>query len=165
MPAAVVPTAFEQVEEPGEVGVRIGVRIDQGMAYPRLRCEMHDLGKSVRREQVRHRLAIGDIDALEPEIGRCLELRDARLFQARIIVGIEVVDADDVVAVRQQAPCDVHADEPGRTGDENRAWQASSFPAVSRDVLPLFALGSRRYVQYKTRNAKSPQQVMISSRA
>jgi hypothetical protein len=49
----------------------------------------------------------------------------------------------------------VHADEPGRTGDE-QGLASFILSSGGRDVQPLFALGSRRYVQYKTKNAKSP---------
>ena len=80
----------------------------------------------MRREQCRHRLAVGDVDLLEPEVRKRLELREPGLFQPRIVIGIEVVEADDVVPVRQQAPRDVHADEPGRSGDENQFSQDTS---------------------------------------
>ena len=38
-------------------------------------------------------------------------------FSRGIVVGIEVVDTDHPVPIRQQAAGDMHADEPGRAGD------------------------------------------------
>ena len=77
------------------------------------------------------------------KFGERLELRDPGLLQARIVIGIEVVEADHVVPVRQQAPRDVHADESGRPGDENRLLQDTSF-RVARSA----AVGSRRRRRY-----------------
>ncbi len=111
------------------------------MAHAGLRREMHDLGKAMRLEQFRHSLAVGNVQLLEPEAGKCLELRNAGRFQPRIVIGVEVVEADDVIAVRQQAPRNVHADEPGRAGDENRLWHDRPFPRSRRCAGPLFALG------------------------
>ena len=78
-------------------------------------------------KQFRHGPAVGDIDLLELEIGECLELRDPRLLETRVVIGIEVIEADHVVSVHQQPPRNVHADESGRSGDENRLLQSTSF--------------------------------------
>ena len=53
MLAAVVPAAFQHVEEALQVGVDIGVRIAERMAHAGLRGEMHDMRKSVLGEQRR----------------------------------------------------------------------------------------------------------------
>ena len=142
MPAAVVPAAFEHVEEAGEVGVRIGMRIDQRMAHARLRGEMHDVGKAVRREQIRHRLAVGEVDLLELGKPGTRRARASRAcLQCRIVVVIEVVEADHLVPVREQPLRHVHADEAGRTGDENRVacHSISPEPLLSRQTRLFFA--------------------------
>ena len=127
MPALRVPATFEHVEEAREVGVNVGMRIDQRMTHAGLRGEMHDIGEAMRSEQFRHGPAVGNIDLLELEIGECPELRDPGLLETRVIIGIEVVKADHVVSVRQQPPRNVHADESSRSGDENRLPQSTSF--------------------------------------
>ncbi len=127
MPALRVPATFEHVEEAREVGVDIGMWIDQRVTYAGLRSQMHDIGKAMGSEQFRHGPPVGNIDLVELEIGECLEFRDPGLLETRIVIGIEVVDAHHVVSVRQQAPRDVHADESGRPGDENRLLQSTSF--------------------------------------
>ena len=47
VPTSGVPATFEQVEKARKIGVGIGARIDQGMAHPGLRREMHDMGEAV----------------------------------------------------------------------------------------------------------------------
>jgi hypothetical protein len=46
------------------------------------------------------------------------EPREARLLQAHLVVVVEVVDADHLVAVGAQPPRQVKADETGGAGDE-----------------------------------------------
>jgi hypothetical protein len=95
------------------------MRIGQRVTDSGLRCEVNDVGKAFCGEQFRHRIAIGDVHLLEPEARRCLELGNASRFQAGIIIRIEIVETDDVIALRQQATSDMHADEAGRAGDQN----------------------------------------------
>ena len=90
------------------------------MAHAGLRGEMHDVGKAVRGEQLRHRrrgrrcrsARTGTADDVLSSATRAA-------FRRRIVVGIEIVDPDARLAVRQQPPRDVHADEAGRAGDQN----------------------------------------------
>src|SRR5712691_571174 len=116
MPAARVPAALEHVEEAREVGRGIGMGIDQGMPHPGLRREVDDVGEAVLREQGSHGVTVGNVGLLEPKAGNDIELRDARLLQARVVIGIEVVETDHAIAVRQKAASHVHADESGRPG-------------------------------------------------
>ena len=53
-------------------------------------------------------------------------------FSVDVVVRIEIVDADDVGAARRAARRDVHADEAGRTGDEDVAAPASARIRASR---------------------------------
>jgi hypothetical protein len=135
VPAAVVPAALEHVEEADEIRLDIGMRIGQRMPHPGLRRQIHDLRKAMRCEQFRRGLAFGDVHLLEPEAGKRAELRDASFLEPRIIIGIEIVDPDHVVAVRQQAAGNMHADESGRTGDENRPCHDHPFQGSSRRDL------------------------------
>jgi hypothetical protein len=141
MPASRVPATLEHIEEACEVGVDIGMRIDQRMTHAGLRSEMHDIGKAMRSEQLRHGPAVGNIDLLELEIGPCLELRDSGLLETRVVIGTEAIEADHVVSVRQQPPRNVHADKSGRSGDENRLLQSY---VLSRGAVMLPSESSRR---------------------
>ncbi len=67
---------------------------------------------------------IGEIAADEavvaiPRPGRLLHVRDPVLLQLDRIIIVEIVDADDRFAAREQAKGAVHADEAGRAGDED----------------------------------------------
>ena len=51
--------------------------------------------------------------------GCALEDGEARALQVRIVVVVEVVEPDDLVAARQQLARGVEADEPGGAGEQN----------------------------------------------
>ena len=124
MPACGLAAALEHVEEAGQIGVGIGMGIGQGMPHAGLCREMHDMRKPVHREQRRHGAAIGNVDLLEAEAWKSPQHGEAGVLEARIVVGVEIVEADHVMSVLQQAARDMHADEPGRAGDENRRWRS-----------------------------------------
>ena len=126
MPAFGVPASLKHIEEARDIGVDIGVWIDQGMTHAGLRSEMHDGGKAMRSKQLGDRLPVCDVDPLELEFRERLEVLDPGLLQVWIVIGIEVIDAHHVMPLPQQAVRDMHADESGRPGDENRLLQASS---------------------------------------
>jgi len=142
VPAFRAPAAFKNVEEACEIGIGIGMRIDQRVTHAGLRGEMHDSGKAMRREQVGDRPAIGDVQLHELEIGEALEFRDSTLFQPRVVMGIEIVEAQHVMSVRQQAARDMHSDEPGGPSDQDRILQDGSLS--SADAAQPFATPRRR---------------------
>jgi hypothetical protein len=74
----------------------------------------------VDSEQRRHRAAIGNVDLFEAEARKSPESGKAGVLEPRIVVGVQIVEADHVMSALQQPPRDMHADEPGRAGDENR---------------------------------------------
>lgn len=119
MPAAIVPASLEDRREAGEVGVDIGKRIHQGMTNAGLRRQVHDIGKLMLLEERCRCLAVGEINRHEAHVAGFNELSAAGILQCRIVVGIHVVDTDDVPTVTQQPPGDVEADKAGCAGDEN----------------------------------------------
>ena len=68
-----------------------------------------------------HAVAIGKVEFDEAKPIGFGKLRAPRFLQSRIIIGIHVVEADDVAAVAQETLRDVEPDEASRSGDENRA--------------------------------------------
>ena len=114
MPAAIVPAALKHIHEALHVGIHIGVRIDQRITHARLRGEMHHLRKFIFREERSHRLAFREIELDESKSRQLGELGKPRLFQPRIVIVVDVVEADDFSAVLQQPACDMKADEAGR---------------------------------------------------
>ena len=91
------------------------------------------------REQRRHALAIREIELDELKIVKLGQLGAARVLQLRIVIGVQVVDADNVAAALQQPPCDMEADKAGRAGDENgpagrMRCQVNSIAATGRPL-------------------------------
>ncbi len=116
---AVVAAAFEQVGEADDVRLHVGVRILQRVAHAGLRGEVDDGVEVAFLEQVFHHHAVGDVVLEEAEVGVGLELLQPRELQRRVVVVVEVVDADHFVAALQQDLRDVHADKPGGAGEQD----------------------------------------------
>ena len=132
MPASGMPATFQHVEEAADIGVRVGVRVDQRMAHAGLGGEIHHIGKAVGREQAPPSPRGRQGRSSRTGSWETPELRQPRLFEPRIVIRVEVVEADHVVPIRQQAAGDMHADEPGRSGDENHVRQDSPFFRLRR---------------------------------
>ena len=62
---------------------------------------------------------IGNIDPGETEIAVGRETLEARPLERGVVIVIEVVDADHLVAALEQQAGDVQADEAGGTGDQD----------------------------------------------
>src|SRR5215831_4732470 len=101
MPALSMPATLEDVEKARNIGIDIGMRIDQGMTHAGLRGDVHDGRKAMRRKQRRYGFALANVHLDEFEIGEHLELREPSLLKPRIVIGIEVIEAHHVVSVRQ----------------------------------------------------------------
>ena len=91
----------------------------QRMAHPGLRGEVDHLAGAGAFEHRRHRRRVGQVDAVEFEVLVGPQSRQARLFQGRVVVVVEVVDPDHPMALGQQALADMHADEAGGAGDQD----------------------------------------------
>ena len=122
---AVPAAGFEDVEEADQIALRVGVRIDQRIAHAGLRREVDDALETVGGKQRREARRIGQVEFLEAESGAraVWGLRGQRVeprpLEPRVVIVVEIVDAGDFVAAREQALRNVHADEPGGAGDEN----------------------------------------------
>ena len=64
-------------------------------------------------------LAVGEVEHREAHMAGFGELGAAGFLQRRIVVGIHVVDADNVPSFAQQPPGNMESDKSGGTGDEN----------------------------------------------
>src|SRR5438874_267221 len=109
-----VARRFEHVEKSGDVAVGVCVRRLERVADAGLRGEMNDARRALALEQARKGIAIGDVGELETESRRLLEDREPRALERRIVVLVEIVDAEDVVAAREETLRDVKSDEAGR---------------------------------------------------
>ena len=114
-----VPAGLEHVEEAGEVGLAVGLRVLDGVAHPGLGGQVDDAVEALAREKRVQPGTVGDVEPLEREARLRPQARQARFLQRRLVIGIEVVDAHDRVAARQQPLGDVHSDEAGGAGDQD----------------------------------------------
>src|SRR5690606_12620200 len=75
--------------------------------------EMHDPVEALSLEQLGHCRSVGEVELRELEVAVGLEQREARALQRGIVVLVQIVEPDDVVAPLEQALCGVKADEAG----------------------------------------------------
>ena len=59
-------------------------------------------------------LLVGDIELLESEPGMRPQLLQPGALERRVVIGVQVVDAEHLVPALEQALARVHADEPRR---------------------------------------------------
>ncbi len=128
MPDLAVPAALKQIDEADEVGLGIGLRIDERVAHAGLGGEVDDALEVFLAEEFGHARGIGDVELDEAKARMVGQLLQARLLQADVVIVVEVVDADDLVAARQQALGNVHSYKSGGAGDEH--FHASGFRKV-----------------------------------
>src|SRR5262245_59257849 len=72
-------------------------------------------------EQTRHAVAIGKVEFDETQSVRFCQRRAAGFLQRRVVIGIQVINANDVAAVTQKTLRNVKADKPGGSGYQNGA--------------------------------------------
>src|SRR3977135_2416574 len=89
-------------------------------ALAALRREMHHMGEAVLGDQRRHADTVGEVEPDETKRRRLCELVEARLLERRIIIGVEIVETDDIAAIRGETARDMEADESRGAGDEDR---------------------------------------------
>src|SRR3954469_2466273 len=114
------------------------------MAHPGLRREMHDMGEAVLREQRRHADPIGEVEPDETKRWSLRELVEARPLECRIVIGVEIVETDDVAAIGDETARDMEPDESGGARDEDRLIRhrrlASSENSSARSQAPQLDL-------------------------
>ena len=115
----VVATAFEDVREADDVALDVRVRVGQRVAHAGLRREVHDLVELLARKQRVHAGAVGDVELHEAK-GRVRgQPREPVALYLRVVIVVEIVQADHHVAAGQQNLRDMHADEAGCAGDQD----------------------------------------------
>lgn len=100
---AVMPAAFEDVAEAHQIALDVSDRVLQGIANAGLGGQMDYAPRAYRGEQLRNGGAIGDVElvkqpAARAAAGRCLEQLQPSLLQGGVVVGVEVVNADNMFA-------------------------------------------------------------------
>ena len=94
-------TAFQDVQKSRQVGVAIGVRIINRITHPGLGGKMGDDVETPGSEQCSQVLARSHVEGQELEIGIRLQTRQSRLLEADVVVGVQIVDTDNLVSANQ----------------------------------------------------------------
>src|SRR5271165_5033352 len=103
MPHGMRATSLQHRQEAVDVRGDIGVRIDKRVAYACLRREMdHELRFSARKDGL-HRASVRKVAAREGEGRELRKLFQPRLLQRDVVVGVEVVQSNDLSAPLKQA--------------------------------------------------------------
>ena len=95
------------------------------MAHARLRRQVRD-GAGVLHG-VRDRAGLGDVGLNETK-RRMRELLQPRRLQRRVVVVVEIVEANDRPALGEQGLGDMKADKTGGAGDQD--WSVGSRPTA-----------------------------------
>src|SRR5689334_425134 len=112
---------LEHVAMPDEVRSNVSLRVLDAVAHACLGPEVDDVVESVGASEPLQRLGIREVDALEPEAIAVLALKatEARLLQCGIVIIIEIVDADDLVAAFEKCARSGCSDETRSSRDQN----------------------------------------------
>ncbi len=116
---AVMAAALQHVEEARDIGVDISVGVAERVADARLRREMDHAGHALFGESGLDRRPVAQIGADEAKSLVLLEAGEPGLLEGDVVIGAEIVEADDLVAAVEQPRRGVIADEACGPGDEN----------------------------------------------
>src|SRR5215210_4172786 len=107
------PRELEQVAMADQVRLHVRARIFEAVADPGLGAQMDDPVEFARRGEALELVGAGEVDSLETKavaevLGQVVE---PGLLQRWIVISIEVVDADDLLAAFEQNAGSRRADE------------------------------------------------------
>jgi hypothetical protein len=113
-----VLAGLEEGHEAGDVGVHVRRRVLHGVAHAGLRREVEHVGEGHHVEELGQEAAVVDV-ALHHEHAVGAQQRAPGLLQRGVVVGVEVVEAQDAVAALAQRQRAVRAHEAGGARDEH----------------------------------------------
>ena len=115
---AVVAAALEHVGGADHVALDVGERVLDRVAHARLRGEVDHALELLAGEQLGHARAVREVELDEAEPRQLLQQLEPRELEAHVVVVVEVVEPDDLVAALEELAGRVVADEAGGAGDE-----------------------------------------------
>ena len=121
--------SFEDVHEPGEIAVYIRVRIYERVANTGLSRKMHHGIESLALEQLGNGAPISQITTNEPEAVSPRETREPRFLQPDIVVGVQIVEPNHLVAAIEESLGGMESDEASRARDECFWFVCCQLPA------------------------------------
>src|SRR6185437_9548011 len=81
-----------------------------------------------------HAVSIGEIELHKCETSELLQLGQPRLLERRVVIGAEIVEPHDWLALLQKPASHVESDEPGCTGYQQRTYSRHS--SIPSGLLP-----------------------------
>ena len=131
-----VPAGFEDVQEPDEVALDVGAGIRNRIAHAGLRGEVDHAVERLAGKQLAHGGFVFEAALDEGEARFLAQQRQARFLERRVVVVVDVVEADDGVAAREQRAGHVESDEAGGAGDEHVHGYVDSRCSPARGARP-----------------------------
>src|SRR5215831_10073172 len=89
-----MPTALEDVEKTGKIGIEISVRILERIANTGLGGQMHHRPELALGKNAFDRASLGEIDLMESKLAKFAQNSQACLLQGRIVIIVDAVHAD-----------------------------------------------------------------------
>jgi len=79
---------------------------------------VHDAVETLAREQFCNAGPVGDVELVEAKAGMRLEARQAAFLEAGVVIVVEVVNPEHMVAAFEQTQRGMHANKAGRAGHQ-----------------------------------------------
>ena len=110
---------FEDVDEPDEVALDVGVRIGDRVSHAGLCGQVDHAIEALFPEQPGHAVTVGQVhtEQTKPRL-RC-ESREARLLERGIVIVVDDIEAHHLIATGQQTFAGMIADEARGSGHQN----------------------------------------------
>ena len=124
-----MPAALEDVGGADHVAFDVGQRVLDRIAHARLRREVDHALEPLAGEKPGHARAVREVELDEAEPRELLQHLEPRELEAHIVVVVEVVEPDDLVAALEQLAGRVIADEASGAGDQDLHSRPSTSPA------------------------------------
>ena len=110
--------AFENINEADQIAINVSVRILDRIANASLRSEMDDFVEAFFGKQFLHPGTVGHIKFDKAEAGQGSQAFEAVFLERNLVVIVEIVEADNLIAACQQAQRGGHADKAGSAGNK-----------------------------------------------
>ncbi len=121
MPHLTLPRELQHVAVADEIGGHIGLGMLDAVPDARLGPEMDDAVAGVLVHHRGQSIGVREIDLEHTDAIAVLlrELIHARSLECGIVIVVEIVDADHVLAALEKRACRVRSDEPRSPGNKN----------------------------------------------
>ena len=114
-----MPTAFEYIDEADEIGIDVGMGIDERIADSGLGGKIDHGVEAIFIKEGGHRLTIGEIDVDMDKARTFSQSGHAMPLQLRIIVVVEVIQPHHLGPTVDEPFCQMCSDKAGGAGNQD----------------------------------------------